>query len=192
MNTVEFVVAKIPPDKAEFREILIPPEAIDLALEDVRFVGPVGGRVQLLRQMQNVYVKGRFSVQAEMGCRRCLKPLEICIEAEIECQFCPADELKSANLFQEDTGERLYSENKIDLSEEIRQALTLEIPPWSICPDEVGGICSHCGIGIELTYTSQEKPSPFAVLANLFDPSDQPVEDDSNSLTRALTYPKRR
>jgi uncharacterized protein len=116
-------------------------------------------------------VKADFSAWVEVPCRRCLELFETAMEAHIEVQFCPRDEAQSIDPLLVDAGERYYSEDVIDLSEEVRQALTLEIPMWPLCEEACKGLCSHCGENLNVaTCRCAATPiasSPFAVLAEL-------------------------
>jgi uncharacterized protein len=67
------------------------------------------------------------------------------------------------------------------LSEEVRQALTLEIPPWSLCSESCQGLCPHCGENLNTTNCGCHIPkdgfSPFAALTDLLSRSDRAVGD---------------
>ena len=180
MKTLEFIVREISDSQPARHEVWVPPAEIDLDLEEAQFVEEIHGYIQLSRYEQDVYVKGSFSASVEVECGCCIEPFATSISGDIEVQFCPTDETAPSNPWQMDTGERYYLGDTIDLSEEVRQSVILEIPNWPLCSENCKGLCPQCGENLNVTncdcHISQESSSPFAALADLLDPSDRPLE----------------
>ncbi len=180
MKTLEFVVRDIPEDKIARHEVSVPPAEVDLELEEIQLLGEIHGQIQLSRHVQDVYVKGSFSASVEAECRCCLEPVVADISGDIEVQFSPTDMAIPSDPWQIDTGERHYLGDTIDLSEEVRQSLTLEIPNWSLCSETCKGLCPQCGENLNVTDCGcdvpEEASSPFAALADLLDRSDRTLE----------------
>ena len=183
MKTLEFIVKDLPEGQLDIREVSVPPAEIDWDVQDVHFVGEIHGSFQLSRHVQGVYLKGIFSALIEVECRRCIEPFETGIEAEVEAQFYPTAELNPMDALLEDTGERYYSGSTIDLSDEVRQALVLELPMWSVCSESCEGLCLHCGENLNVAecgcYVTAKSSSPFAALAELLDPPDRAAKNGS-------------
>ena len=179
MKTLEFIVKEIPEGQFELHEVLVPAAEIDLKIEEVQFIGEIHGHLQLLRRVQEVYVRGSFSGSIEVACRRCVEPFVTSIETDTEVQFYPTDEPKPTDAWQMDTGERYYSESIIDLSDEVRQAFILEIPTWSLCSEVCKGLCPQCGEDLNFIdcgcHPSEERSSPFAALGDLLNQPDRAV-----------------
>lgn len=177
MKTLEFIVREISDSQPSRYEVWVPPMEIDLELEEAQFVGEIHGHLQLSRRVQDVYVKGAFSASIEVECGRCVEPYLTSISTDSEVQFYPIDGSESTNPWQADTGERYYSGDTIDLSDEVRQDLTLEIPNWPFCSEACQGLCPQCGKNRNITdcgcHISEENSSPFAALADLLDRSDR-------------------
>ncbi|MCZ6678121.1 MAG: DUF177 domain-containing protein [Candidatus Poribacteria bacterium] len=186
MKTLEFIVQKLPEGQLDRHEVMVLPADIDLELEDVRFIGFIHGGLQLLRQGQDVYATGNFSASIELPCRRCGESFETHFEAEIEIQFYPTDEAPPTDSVLMDTGERYYSGSTIDLSEDVRQVVVLETPTWLLCSESCKGLCTQCGENLNVTdcgcHIAEEKFSPFAALADLFNESDHAVGNGSEDL----------
>ena len=180
MKTLEFIVREISDNQSARHEVWVPPTEIDLALEEAQFVGEIHGHLQLSRRVEDVYVKGSFSASVEVECRYCVEPFATSISGDIEVQFYPADVATSSDPWQADTGERYYLGDTIDLSEEVRQSLILEIPNWPLCSEECKGLCPQCGENLNVVDCGcqfiEESSSPFAALADLLDPSDRALE----------------
>ena len=180
MKTLEFIVRDISDSQITRHEVSVPPAEIDLVLEEAQFVEEIHGDLQLSRRVEDVYAKGSFSASVEVECRCCIEPFATTVLGEIEAQFYPADAATPSEPWQADTGERYYLGDTIDLSEEVRQSLILEIPNWPLCSEECKGLCSQCGENLNVVdcgcQISEESSSPFAALADLLDPSDRALE----------------
>ena len=180
MKTLEFIVREISDNQIARHEVWVPPTEIDLELEEAQFVGETRGHIQLSRRVQDVYVKGSFSATVEVECRCCIEPFATSISGDIEVQFYSADVVTSPDPWQADTGERYYLGDTIDLSEEARQSLILEIPNWPLCSEGCKGLCPQCGENLNVTdcscHITEESSSPFAALADLLDQSDRALE----------------
>lgn len=179
MKTLEFIVREIPDNQITQHEVWTPPTEIELELEEAQFIGDIHGGLQLSRHVEDVYVKGSFSASIEVECRCCIEPLATSVSSDIEVQFYPTDAATPPTPWQADTGERYYLGDTIDLSEEVRQSLILEIPNWPLCSEECRGLCPQCGENLNVTdcgcRTADERSSPFAALADLLDQSNDRV-----------------
>ena len=118
-------------------------EELDLESEGVRFTSVVAVRLNLFNYDDKVFVKARSSVAVESECARCLSPVHRILEAYSENQYRPLP--KIARYQFDDIGIRYYSEEYIDLSEDLRENFLLEVPARILCSEDCKGICSHCG-----------------------------------------------
>ena len=185
MKALEFVVREIREDRPFVHEIQVAPSEIDLEIADAQFAGPVHSHIQLLRSNQNVYVKGEFLASVVVECRRCIEPLEAEITSEIGLYFCHSEKPGSVDPGLIEAGERYYSGDTIDLCEDVRQSLVLEIPIWSLCIESCKGLCPKCGENLniaECNCSESEAPSsPFSALADLLEKSER-SQNDSESI----------
>ena len=181
MKTLEFIVREISGNQITRHEVWVPPAEIELDLEEAQFVEEIHGHLQLSRRVEDVYVKGSFSASVEVECRCCVEPFATSILGDVAVQFCPTDAATPSDPWQADTGERYYLGDTIDLSEEVRQILILEIPNWPLCSEECRGLCPQCGENLNVVdcgcQISEESSSPFAALADLLDRSDSALEN---------------
>ena len=181
MKTLEFIVREIPDNQSARYEVKVPPAEIDLELEEAQFVEEIHGHLQLSRRVEDVYVKGSFSTSVQVECRCCIEPFLNSISGDIEVQFYPTDVATSSDPWQADTGERYYLGDTIDLSDEVRQSLIIEVPNWPLCSETCKGLCPQCGQNLNAAdcgcYISEESSSPFAALAELLDRADRTAEN---------------
>lgn len=179
MKTLEFRVKDIHENSYDVHELPVPPTEIGLAVEEAQFVQPINGIIQLARRVNDVYVKADIAASIETVCRRCTLRFGSDVEAKIELQFYPAEKSEHVEPFLLDVGERYYSGESIDLSDEVRQTLLLEIPIWPLCSESCEGLCPHCGEDRNTVPCSCNIPdgvaSPFAALGNLLNDSKRAV-----------------
>lgn len=179
MKTLEFRVKDIHENTFDVHEIPVSPTVIGLAVEEAQFVKPINGIIQLARRVNEVYVKADIAASIEIVCRRCTLGFGADIEAKIELQFYPAEKSEHVESFLLDVGERYYAGESIDLSDEVRQALLLEIPTWPLCSESCQGLCPRCGANLNTTPCNCNDPegiaSPFAALGNLLNVSKPAV-----------------
>ena len=118
-------------------------EELDLEAEGVRFTDVVSVKLDLFNYDDNVFVKAWSSVVMESECARCLSPVQQILEAFSENQYQPLP--KIARYQFDDIGIKYYSEEYIDLTEDLRENLLLEVPSKILCSEDCKGICPHCG-----------------------------------------------
>ncbi len=162
-------------------EVEILTSQLELDLEGIRFISHVRGTVQLLRHNEDdVYVKADIFTDIEMQCGRCLEPFEEDVTATFELQFTPTnnpEEIADGGIAD---GERYYDGETFDISEDVRQALVIQIPVWPLCSQTCKGLCHRCGVNLNeehctcqdtdnIESETLEVNSPFAVLPQLLE-----------------------
>ncbi|MEK7656521.1 MAG: DUF177 domain-containing protein [Elusimicrobiota bacterium] len=98
-----------------------------------------------------ILLQGRARGAWTLSCSRCLA------EHRVDAS-CELDETYPA------------SESTLDVSEEVRQAVLLEIPSRSLCRPDCRGLCSLCGKNLNLgpcACPPQPGQTPFSVLARI-------------------------
>ena len=122
-------------------------EEIGLEAEGACFADPVTASLKLFRQDDKVFVKAELSVVMELECARCLslvhRQLTGTFENQYQYQYQPL--LNTPQRLMDDIGIRYYSEDYIDLSDEIKEGFILEIPARILCSDNCKGLCPRCG-----------------------------------------------
>ena len=118
-------------------------EEIDLESEGIRFAGSITVKLNLFKQDDKVYIKAKSSVPIESECAKCLSPVHRILEISSENQYRPLP--KTSRYLLDDIGIRYYSEEYIDLSEDLRESFLLEIPTRVLCSEKCEGLCPQCG-----------------------------------------------
>lgn len=193
-NTLVFDVRNIRDGDFNNYDVEVPSSQLDFGFEDVQFINPIRGIVQLLRHGEdNVYVKAEVSTDIEMQCGRCLEPFEEGITATFELQFSPVSNPEDIDSERVEDGERYYDGETFDISEDARQALVIQIPVWPLCSQICEGLCAGCGVNLneehctcegtdEIEVDAPHVNSPFAELPQLL--ASAKLEDSPKSKNR--------
>ena len=113
-----------------------PAEFLDLASEDLyQAVSEINYDLLVKKVSGGALLSGSCSVVVASECGRCLEPVEVEITAEdIEMFF----DLEQCG-------------DEVDISEDIRSELLLELPMFVLCSDECAGLCPDCGCNLNKT-----------------------------------------
>jgi uncharacterized protein len=106
------------------------------------------GTVRLMRTQGGVLVQGRLHAQAMLGCSRCLEPVAVPLDVELEEIFTSTiDILTGRPVRSEEEDRALWINDRhiLDLSEVLRQDVVLALPMHVLCSDECRGLCPVCG-----------------------------------------------
>lgn len=125
----------------------------DLNLSESEWPGPVRGHLRVEPSGERVTVHGAVSAVARLECVRCLEAFELPIEAPLDV-FAdragtgrhPEDE----EALERDHYMMFHDGRHLDLREEAREALLLEIPITPVCRELCRGLCPRCGANLNL------------------------------------------
>ena len=157
-------------------EVLVPPAPLGLNYEEVEFNNPLSCGVRLLRQGDdNVYVTADIETKILVECGRCIIPFEVDISTTLELLF----SMSSKSPEESEADERYYDGETVDISEDVRQVLVLEIPAWPLCSETCEGLCPQCGEDLNNSAcscaptdeTAASTSNPFSVLSKMLENS---------------------
>lgn len=134
----------------DFKEYqtLVPSEPLGLTYEEAKFISPLSCTVSLFRQGgAGIYVTADVDTTILVECRRCINPFEVDITATLDLLFSMGD----GSSEPAEDNERYYDGDTLDISEDVRRALVLEIPTWSLCSETCKGLCPECGTDLNTT-----------------------------------------
>ena len=124
-------------------------EDVQELLAELPLVAPVSGRVQLLHIPGGVLAAGTLQTTVATECKRCLKPLALATDFEMEEEFkSTVDVLTGTPLptaAEEDAALLINAHHILDLGEIIRQDLLLTAAPAVLCQPDCRGLCPTCG-----------------------------------------------
>ena len=160
-------------------EAVVPPVSLGLNYEEVEFIKPLSSAVELLRQGDdNVYVTARIETEISVECRRCITAFAVDINTSLELLFSIGSESSEEDV----ADERYYDGETLDISEDVRQTLVLEIPAWPLCSETCEGLCLECGADLNVDACACEPiaetdgsvlptSNPFSVLSKMLEDS---------------------
>src|SRR5262245_30035216 len=126
-------------------------EATALDLPAAEWPGEVRGVFDIDRSGNQVALMGRLATLARLECVRCLRSFDQPVEAELTVL---ADRSGSGRGLEEDLERDHYMKfhdgRQLDVREEAREALLLELPITPRCSETCMGLCPRCGADLNL------------------------------------------
>jgi uncharacterized protein len=122
-------------------------DAVDLGLPAEDWPGPIVADILVERGGDRVSVRGELSSSAHLECVRCLRRYEATVRAPLETF---ADRAGTGHRGEEEELERddymrFHDGRQLDLREDVRESLLLELPMAPHCRDDCRGLCPRCG-----------------------------------------------
>jgi uncharacterized metal-binding protein YceD (DUF177 family) len=139
-------------------EARAPATALDLP-EEV-WPGLVEAVIKAERSGDKVTLQGRVRAQARFECVRCLRSFEKPFDVGLTVFADRASRTKRGEeeLLERDHEMRFHDGRQLDLREEAREALLLEVPMAAHCSEECLGLCPRCGA--DLNQGPHDCPAP--------------------------------
>lgn len=128
-----------------------PPESLGLGAED-GFSSPIEIEVTARRigTGEEVMVEGSLSGRVRAECVRCLEGTERDVRAEVAIEYREGHppEGKDESVGNGETDMGWYRPPFIDLADDLRQVLLLEVPSYPVCREDCRGLCPGCGANL--------------------------------------------
>lgn len=145
MSGFHFNLATLPQGTSRL-EVEATPAGIGLS--DAEWPSSVNAGVALDRAGEQVTVRGTVRATARLECVRCLKAFDLAVESELVLYSDRSG--TSRRVVDEDDLERddhmkFHDGRTLDVSDEVREALLLEIPMAPHCREDCRGLCPRCG-----------------------------------------------
>jgi uncharacterized protein len=129
----------------------------------VELVKPLRGQARFTRDHQGILVQAVLRTAARMSCIRCLEPVDVDIQLELEEEFLPTvyipggPDIVPRGDREPDT--EIDEHHVLDLSEVARQAVELSLPMHTLCREACRGLCPQCGANWNETTCDCEPPA---------------------------------
>jgi len=133
--------------KGEFARVY-QPEDLNPVDERVSLVAPVAvdGKVQL--SGNEVLVNGHLETRAQVECDRCLKPVELPVNADFTLEYISGSDYESsqtAELTEAELTVSVFDGEAIDVDEIVKEQVLLAVPTRMLCREDCKGICPEYG-----------------------------------------------
>lgn len=158
--------------KGDFAHVYNPDE-LNPVDERVKLTAPteVNGKIRLAGN--EVFVNGHVETRAQVECDRCLKPIELPVNADFELEYISGSEYESsgvAELTEAEMSVSVFDGNAIDVDEIVKEQILLAVPTRMLCREDCKGICPQCGVDRntgECNCVTEDIDPRWAALKNL-------------------------
>ena len=119
---------------------------IDLPAAD--WVGRVSGELDVEKTGEQITIRGKLRAVAQLECVRCLKEFEQPIVAAIEVyadRYGSGRHSADESDLERDDYMKFHDGRRLDVRDEARESLLLELPMAPRCRDHCRGLCPRCG-----------------------------------------------
>jgi uncharacterized protein len=149
------------------------PEEVEITPDEARLDPEIRVEGDAFRADARVEIQARIHAGAHLECDRCVGPVLAPIDAalRIYCEKRGERDLRGEEQVRaEDVGLLYYDGRVIDLREEIRQVVLLEVPWHPLCRPDCKGLCPRCGRDLNqgaCVCPPERGRSPWDALRNL-------------------------
>jgi uncharacterized protein len=136
--------------------------------------------VKLTAMQEDVLAEGDARTEARAQCSRCLEDVPLILSGHFEALYVPkngpyAERMHRPDFEWGDQRVNFYSEFTLDLTDEIRQCILLELPMKPLCRRDCAGLCPQCGKNLNegpctCLPDEDQAEDPFAKLRGLLPP----------------------
>jgi uncharacterized protein len=144
--------------------------------DDVTLSAPVEGEIHLSRTGRSVLARGHFRTAFVEPCSRCLVDTSAPVEVGFEEEALPSIDIDSGlpiDTSEEPDALRLDDHHELDLTETVREAISLAEPLVPLCRPDCRGLCLECGADLNAAPTHHHDDDAIdprlAALADLRD-----------------------
>lgn len=154
-------------------DVSFPASEIDLDSEDVSLTGDVALTGSIEKHCYEIDVAGDIKAAAEVSCDRCLIPVETSIEISFKIAYVSSEyesREKEMQVGGEDLDVAFLEDDKIDLTEMVREQIILNLSETALCKPDCLGLCQKCGANKNqkrCDCSEREIDPRFKVLENL-------------------------
>jgi len=138
-------------DLGSLRQGLTPVEfeaaAPELDLPQDEWAGPVRGAFDVEKTGEKVTVRGSVAATARLECMRCLTAFDLPLRVPLEvfAERAGTGRSREEEALERDDYMRFHDGRQLDLRDEARELLLLELPMVSLCREDCRGLCPRCG-----------------------------------------------
>lgn len=158
------------------------PEEGGISPGDADMIGKIVLVGDFIRSDKKVEIQAQVKGTVRQECGRCLKPVENRIDAQFRlyCERLGKRETQQEPEDRADEGGLLYYDGQtLDLRDEIRQIVLLDVPWYPLCDPDCRGLCPVCGTDKntgECACSPQRAPGPWDALKGMIEAEGSPPD----------------
>jgi uncharacterized protein len=118
---------------------------------DDRFRGLIKVQVKLDKSLRQILLQSSIEVGSELECDRCLENFQRQVNTSYSLVYIQGDRSTVEVKKEEEIQVLSTDTNYIDLDEDVRQYILLDIPQKLLCKDDCQGLCPICGVNKNVT-----------------------------------------
>ena len=125
------------------------PEDLNPVDERVSLIAPAAVNAKVRLSGNQVFVNGHVETRAEVECDRCLKPVELPVNADFTLEYISGSDYESSQVVELTEAEMLvavFDGEAIDVDEIVKEQVLLTVPTRVLCREDCKGICPECGV----------------------------------------------
>jgi DUF177 domain-containing protein len=168
---MEIKVSEIPPE-GQGIELVEDPEGIGPLGPDIEVTGPVKATFSLKKTGPTVYMSGNMETAIGLECARCGRRYESKVSSEFVLDMNPIESVQAdeeKELQAADLEVEFYEDDKIDLTDFLREQILLQAPMKPLCSEDCKGLCQYCGQDLNVKDCGCQAPTGHPGLAGLKD-----------------------
>jgi uncharacterized protein len=125
------------------------PDELDPVDERVQLIQPVQVKGNVKRTANEVFVDGHVETRAQLECDRCLRPVEVPVNADFALEYITGADYESSSataLSEEEMSVSVFDGESVDVDEIVKEQILLAVPARTLCREDCKGICPECGM----------------------------------------------
>ena len=133
--------------KGDFARVYQPDE-LNPVDDRVSLIAPAAVKGKVRLSGNQVFVNGHVDTRAQVECDRCLKPVEIPVNADFTLEYISGSDYESSQVVELTEAEMLvavFDGEAIDVDEIVKEQVLLTVPTRGLCREDCKGICPECG-----------------------------------------------
>ena len=119
--------------------------------DDLHLAAPIDGEVRLQRTGRSILAEADLTTALDVYCSRCLTPIVAPVEVSLQEEALPSIDLitgQPVDTSDEPDAFRLDEHHELNLSEPVREAISLAEPIAPLCRADCRGLCVVCGANL--------------------------------------------
>jgi len=141
--------------------------APDAGLDD-RFTGDVSVEAEVHRRGHEYLLKAKIAAAGFFPCDRCLEPFRMTVTPAYVMYYV-ADGAERTDFDPAEVHVLPAGETVVDITEDVRQTVLLDVPQKLLCREDCLGLCPTCGVN--------RNDRPCACAADRIDPRWEKLKD---------------
>lgn len=147
LRAMNIAVGQINEDEGLHVHHLYPEGELELRGSDSRLKGPAELDLRANRSGSRVDLVGSLKAQVEFDCDRCLNPVVVTVDQEVDLLYLPVPSRprEETELGPDDLEVAFYRDQSIDLDDMAQEQIELALPMARLCAQDCRGLCPECG-----------------------------------------------